>query len=54
MDPNAAEIDITSLWARFVRVSQAVLAAVEADLKAAGFPPAMRAVSPAPRTAGGR
>jgi DNA-binding MarR family transcriptional regulator len=39
MDPNAAEIDITSLWARFVRVSQAVLAAVEADLKAAGFPP---------------
>jgi DNA-binding MarR family transcriptional regulator len=27
------------IWARFLRVSQAVLAAVEADLKAAGFPP---------------
>ncbi|MEZ5669912.1 MAG: MarR family transcriptional regulator [Alphaproteobacteria bacterium] len=26
-------------WADFVRVGQAVLAAVEADLKAAGFPP---------------
>lgn len=28
-----------ALWARFVRVSQAVLAGVEGDLKAAGFPP---------------
>ena len=28
-----------SAWARLVRVQQALLAAVEADLKAAGFPP---------------
>ena len=28
-----------NLWARFVRVGQSVLAAVEGDLKAAGFPP---------------
>ena len=33
------ETDIAGLWARFVRVGQAVLAAVECDLKAAGFPP---------------
>jgi DNA-binding MarR family transcriptional regulator len=26
-------------WARLIRISQAVLAAVEADLKAAGYPP---------------
>jgi len=29
----------TTLWACFVRVGQAVLDAVEGDLKAAGFPP---------------
>lgn len=29
----------SALWAKFMRVSQAVLAAVEADLKAAGLPP---------------
>lgn len=34
-----AETDRVDLWARFVRVSQAVLDAVEADLKAAGYPP---------------
>lgn len=28
-----------ALWARFVRVGQAVLAAVEGDLKGQGFPP---------------
>lgn len=28
-----------ALWARFMRVSQAVLADVESELKAAGFPP---------------
>ena len=39
MEQQVAEIDITDVWARFMRVSQAVLAAVEADLKAAGFPP---------------
>ncbi len=32
-------VDQTALWARFMRVSQAVLAAVEADLKTAGLPP---------------
>lgn len=31
--------DDTELWARFVRVSQAVVADVEAALKAEGFPP---------------
>jgi DNA-binding MarR family transcriptional regulator len=31
--------DAILAWARLVRVSQAVLAKVEADLKAAGFPP---------------
>lgn len=31
--------DGTELWARFVRVSQAVVADVEAALKAEGFPP---------------
>lgn len=31
-------IDETALWARFLRVSQSVLAAVEADLKAADLP----------------
>lgn len=35
----APDMDRVDLWARFVRVSQAVLDAVEADLKAAGFPP---------------
>jgi DNA-binding MarR family transcriptional regulator len=39
MTPQADDNDITGLWARFMRVSQAVLGAVEADLKAAGFPP---------------
>lgn len=34
--PSAAPMD---LWARFVRVSQAVLDAAEGELKAAGFPP---------------
>jgi len=33
------EPDDTALWAQFLRVSQAVLGAVEADLKAAGHPP---------------
>ena len=31
--------DAVSAWARLVRVQQALLTAVEADLKAAGFPP---------------
>jgi len=31
--------DGVAVWARFLRVSQAVLAAVEGDLKSAGFPP---------------
>ena len=31
-------LDNDGLWARFMRVSQAVLAAVEADLKRAGLP----------------
>lgn len=31
--------DAIALWARFVRVGQAVLAAVEGELKAAGHPP---------------
>ena len=39
MDQPATETDMLDLWARFMRVSQAVLGAVEADLKAAGFPP---------------
>ena len=39
MEQQVAEIDISGLWARFMRISQAVLSAVEADLKAAGFPP---------------
>jgi DNA-binding MarR family transcriptional regulator len=39
MDHQVAEITETDLWARFVRVSHAVLGAVEADLKTAGFPP---------------
>jgi DNA-binding MarR family transcriptional regulator len=39
MEQQVAEIDISGLWARFMRISQAVLAAVEADLKTAGFPP---------------
>jgi DNA-binding MarR family transcriptional regulator len=39
MDKLESEADIPGLWARFMRVSQAVLGAVEADLKAAGFPP---------------
>ncbi len=33
------DTDIAGLWAGFMRVSQSVLAAVESDLKAAGFPP---------------
>jgi len=39
MDQHTTEPDISDLWARFMRVSQAVLGAVEVDLKAAGFPP---------------
>jgi DNA-binding MarR family transcriptional regulator len=39
MTHQTTEIDIPDLWARFMRVSQAVLGAVEADLKAVGFPP---------------
>ena len=39
MDQQTPEFDLPDLWARFMRVSQAVLGAVEADLKAAGFPP---------------
>ncbi len=39
MEPQAKDTDIAGLWARFMRVSQSVLAAVECDLKAAGFPP---------------
>ena len=35
---NLSEEAVTA-WARLVRVSQAVLSRVEADLKAAGFPP---------------
>lgn len=31
--------DAIAAWARLVRVSQSVLATVDADLKAAGFPP---------------
>jgi DNA-binding MarR family transcriptional regulator len=31
--------EATAAWARLVRVQQALLAGVEADLKAAGFPP---------------
>ncbi|MCC7348877.1 MAG: MarR family transcriptional regulator, partial [Variibacter sp.] len=37
MPPPSAQA-ITA-WARLVRVQQGLLAAVEADLKAAGFPP---------------
>ncbi len=39
MEQQAKDTDIAGLWARFMRVSQSVLAAVEGDLKAAGFPP---------------
>lgn len=39
MEQQAVKTDIAGLWARFMRVSQSVLAAVEGDLKAAGFPP---------------
>ena len=39
MEEQVADLEISGLWARFMRVSQAVLSAVEADLKAAGFPP---------------
>jgi DNA-binding MarR family transcriptional regulator len=39
MEQQAVKTDIAGLWARFMRVSQSVLAAVECDLKAAGFPP---------------
>ncbi len=39
MEQQAEDADIAGLWARFVRVGQSVLAAVEDDLKAAGFPP---------------
>ena len=39
MEQQGADLDISGLWARFMRVSQAVLSVVEADLKAAGFPP---------------
>ena len=39
MVQQAKDTDIAGLWARFMRVSQSVLAAVEGDLKAAGFPP---------------
>ena len=39
MEQQVADLEISSLWARFMRVSQAVLSAVEADLKVAGFPP---------------
>lgn len=38
-DPGSLSNDAVTAWARLVRVSQAVLARVEADLKAAGFPP---------------
>ena len=36
---NALSNDAVTAWARLVRVSQAVLGRVEADLKAQGFPP---------------
>ncbi len=39
MEQWTKDIDIAGLWARFMRVSQGVLAAVEGDLKAAGLPP---------------
>jgi DNA-binding MarR family transcriptional regulator len=39
MEQQVNDTDIAGLWARFVRVGQSVLAAVEGDLKAAGFPP---------------
>lgn len=35
-DPTATKIEA---WARLIRVAQTLLAAVEADLKAKGFPP---------------
>lgn len=38
-DPDSLSNDAVTAWARLVRVSQAVLTRVEADLKAAGFPP---------------
>lgn len=37
--PLAPDDAIVTAWARLMRVSQAVLSAVEADLKQAGFPP---------------
>ena len=39
MNMPAIGSDRIDIWAAFMRVSQAVLAAIEADLKAAGFPP---------------
>jgi len=43
MNQQALNVDTgtgsSQLWARFMRVSQSVLAAVEGDLKAIGFPP---------------
>ena len=39
MEKQDNDTDIAGLWARFMRVGQSVLAAVEHDLKAAGFPP---------------
>ncbi len=39
MEQQTKDTDTAGLWARFVRVGQSVLAAVEDDLKAAGFPP---------------
>lgn len=38
-NPDSLSNDAVAAWARLVRVSQAVLTRVEADLKAAGFPP---------------
>jgi len=37
--PKEPSDDIARTWSRLVRVEQALLSAVEADLKAAGFPP---------------
>ncbi len=39
MVQQVKDTDVAGLWARFMRVSQSVLAAVEGDLKATGFPP---------------
>ncbi|SDS96597.1 MarR family winged helix-turn-helix transcriptional regulator [Erythrobacter sp. HL-111] len=38
-DTRELSDEAVTAWARLVRVSQAVLSKVEADLKAAGFPP---------------